>query len=217
MPGNSCIIYTSIFFRDLEQMKLEFERNQDNFKGHYEIRYDLFTDRSLENLEGMMLYLNSHKIDYIFTFRSTDKKELGEVYGTALRFTPPIIDIDINSFIFEKNIFNKSKLMISFHGTDKDDVSMLLKSMSRLNPDIYKIALTYTDPGKFLKDIQYIYTFRKEHGIKIAYIPMGKENSFLRIVSAYIVSDYSYASYVQSTAPGQISQGQFKAIMEMFR
>ena len=217
MPGNSCIIYTSIFFHDSSQMKLEFEKKKDNFKGHYEIRYDLFNDKSLENLEDLLIYLNSHKVDYIFTFRSSDKNEIEKVYGTALKFSPPIIDIDIKSFIFNRNIFNNSKLMISFHGDNNDDVPALLKYMSKFNPDIYKIALAYTDIEKFLKDLNYLYAYRKKNGIKLAYIPMGSENSFLRVISAYLVSDYSYASYTQPTAPGQISQEQFQAVLEMFR
>ena len=115
MPENSCIIYTSMFFPDSRQMKLEFDKNKDNFKGHYEIRYDLFNDKSLKNLEDMLMYLNSHKVDYIFTFRSADKNEIEKVYGTALKFSPPVIDIDIKSFTFNRNMFNNSKLMISFH------------------------------------------------------------------------------------------------------
>ena len=107
--------------------------------------------------------------------------------------------------------------MISFHGDNNDDVPALLEDMSKFNPDIYKIALAYTDIEKFLKDLNYLYAYRKKNGIKLAYIPMGSENSFLRVISAYLVSDYSYASYTQPTAPGQISQEQFQAVLEMFR
>jgi len=217
MPDNPCIIYTSIYFQDFAHLKSEFEKKLNNIPGHYEIRYDLFTDRNIKNLEDILFYLNSHDIDYIFTFRSSNKDEIENVYKTAAKYNPPIIDIDINSFIFKRNIFNRSKLMISYHGINDDNVPALLSNISELKPDIYKIALTYTDTEKFLNDLHYVYTYRNNNGIKIAFIPMGMENSFLRIVSAYFVSDYSYASYTNSTAPGQISREQFKTVMSMFK
>ena len=37
----------------------------------------------------------------------------------------------------------------------------LLEDMSEFNPDIYKIALAYTDIEKFLKDLNYLYASRK--------------------------------------------------------
>jgi 3-dehydroquinate dehydratase-1 len=217
MPDNSCIIYTSIYFPDFAHLKSEFEKELNNIPGQYEIRYDLFDNKTIKNLEDTLFYLNSHNVDYIFTFRSNNKDEIENVYKTAVKYSPPIIDIDVNSFIFKRNIFNKSKLMISYHGINNDNVPALLNRISELKPDIYKIALTYTDREKFIEDLHYIYTYRKNNGIKIAFIPMGIENSFLRIVSAYLVSDYSYASYSNSTAPGQISQEQFKTVMAMFK
>ncbi|WP_337860286.1 type I 3-dehydroquinate dehydratase [Ferroplasma sp.] len=216
MKSSSCIIYTSIFFDDFRQMRLEFERNLKNYSNHYEIRFDLFKNRSLEELEKILEYLNSINIDYIFTFRSKEKNEIEKVYTRAMQYNPPILDIDMDSFIFKNQTFKKSKLMISYHGENDDDIQIKLKNMWELEPYIYKIALIYTNYDKFISDLQYVRLFKKEQKIKIAYIPMGTFNSFLRVISAYFVSDYSYASYTKTTAPGQISLEQFNTIFNMF-
>ena len=217
MPASSCIVYTSVFFQDFAHMKSEFENNLKSYSNHYEIRYDLFRDRSMKNLKNTLQYLNSHEIDYIFTFRSSDKNNIELMYSTAMEYAPPVIDVDMGSFVFENDFFKGSRLMISFHGKNDDDVPTILNHMSRLKPDIYKVALSYTDTGKFLSDLHFVYLYKKQNNIKIAYIPMGTGNSFLRVVSAYIVSDYSYASYGQPTAPGQISSDQFNSVLGMFK
>jgi 3-dehydroquinate dehydratase-1 len=216
MESSSCIIYTSIFFDDFKQMKFEFEHSMKNYSHHYEIRYDLFKKHSMDELEKILQYLNSIDVDYIFTFRSGEKSEIEKVYGKAINYSPPIIDIDMNSFIFKNQPFKDSKLMISYHGKNDDNVKIKLKRMEELKPDIYKIALTYIDYNKFIKDLQYIRAYKKENKVKIAYIPMGNLNSFLRVISAYFVSDYSYASYKEATAPGQITLEQFHTIFNMF-
>jgi 3-dehydroquinate dehydratase type I len=217
MSGESCIIYTSVFFDNFNTMKTEFENNLKDYPNHYEIRFDLFKDRSPESLRNALQYLNSHGIDYIFTFRSDNKEEIRNIYGIASEYRPPIVDVDVNSFVFDNNFFKNSKLMISYHGLNGDSISTKLRDISKLAPDIYKIALTYTDTAKFLSDLHFVYLYKKENMIKIAYIPMGTNNSFLRVISAYIVSDYSYASYKGPTASGQITLKQFNTIFQEFR
>jgi 3-dehydroquinate dehydratase-1 len=134
-----------------------------------------------------------------------------------MNYSPPVVDVDIGSFKFRRNFFNGTKLMVSFHGLNNDDVNVIVKNMYDISPDIYKIALLYSDTGKFLADLDYLYHYKKENLIKLAYIPMGDNNSFFRLVSAITVSDYAYASYKYSTAAGQIETSEFIDLLDRFR
>jgi 3-dehydroquinate dehydratase-1 len=217
MPGNSCKVYTSVFFDDFAHLRREFEKGLTDYSEHYEIRYDLFKYKSIENLRLILTYLNSNNIDYIFTYRSANTEELMKIYSTAINFSPPIVDVDINSFKFKRDFFADTKLMVSFHGSNDDKISIKLAAMSPLEPDIYKIALLYTDNGKFLDDLDYLYHYRLENSIKLAFIPMGENNSFLRVISAHMVSDYAYGTYRDSTAPGQIETVEFNKLLSRFK
>ncbi len=217
MPEISCLVYTSVFFDDFINLKMEFERGLKDYSQHYEIRYDLFKYRSTVDLKQILKYLNNNNIDYIFTFRSANLHESLKIYNTALDYTPPIIDVDIGSFHFNRSIFKESNLMLSFHGLNNDDVRLRIEKLSNFTPDIYKIALLYTDTGKFLKDLAYLYNYKLEKSAKLAYVPMGNNNSFMRIISALTVSDYAYASYKATSAPGQIETYKFMSLLNSIR
>ncbi|WMT51406.1 MAG: type I 3-dehydroquinate dehydratase [Ferroplasma sp.] len=217
MPGNSCKVYTSVFFVDFRHMKMEFENGSMDFSKSYEIRYDLFEHRDTVNLGQVLEYLNKNLVDYIFTFRSSQPDQITTIYTYAMNYTPPIVDVDIGSFNFRRSFFNNTNLMVSFHGLNNDNVHLVLKDMSAISPDIYKIALLYNDTGKFLDDLDYLYHYKNDHQIKLAYIPMGNNNSLFRLVSAITVSDYAYASYKHETAPGQIEASEFISLLGRFR
>jgi 3-dehydroquinate dehydratase type I len=217
MPGITCKVYTSIFFDDFKQMEFEFENGLKDYSDHYEIRYDLFKCHTTANLRKILEYLNTNSIDYIFTFRSGKIQEINKIYSTAMNYSPPIVDVDIKSFQFRRDFFSKTNLMVSYHGANKDNVRFLLRDISQFTPDIYKIAIAYTDKEKFLDDLAYLYHYKTENNVKLAYIPMGENNGFLRLVSAGIVSDYAYASYKGKTAPGQIETTEFISLINRFK
>ncbi len=217
MYGRVCKIYTSIFFDDFKHMKTEFENGLKDYSRHYEIRYDLFRSHNTANLGEILEYLNKNSIDYIFTFRSSEIKEINKVYTAAMGNLPPIVDIDIKSYQIRRDFFKGTNLMLSYHGTNNDDIHYILEDISKFKPDIYKIALTYTDKGKFLDDLDYLYHYRIEKNVKLAFVPMGDNNGFLRLVSVGMVSDYAYASYKDKTAPGQIETQEFNSLMNRFK
>ncbi len=217
MAGTSCKVYTSVFFHDFSHMRAEFENGSMDFSNSYEIRYDLFGCRDTANLGKILEYLNKNLVDYIFTFRSRQPDQITTIYNYAMNYSPPTVDVDIGSFNFRRDLFNDTNLMVSFHGLNDDNVHLILNNMSALSPDIYKIALLYNDTGKFLEDIDYLYHYKKEHTIKLAYIPMGNNNSLFRLFSAIAVSDYAYASYKHATAPGQIEASEFISLLNRFR
>ncbi len=209
-------IFISIYFKEFNEMKNAFDKNSLSFKSKYEIRYDLFEDKSKENLIKILNFLNENNVLYIFTFRSDNNIELNNVYDTAIKNNAPIIDIDINSFNYNRDTFKNSRLMLSYHGNNNDDVIKILNRFIAINPDIYKIALTYTDNEKFIDDLDKISRFKSRYKIKIAFIPMGKNNSFLRIVSGGLVSDIVYAKYIENTAPGQLSVDDYNNMFKTF-
>ncbi len=208
-------IFISIYFKNFNEMKDAFNKNILSFKDKYEIRYDLFYEQSEENLVKILNFLNANNVMYIFTFRSKDNKKLIDTYNIAINNNAPVIDIDINSFNYDRSIFKNSKLMISYHGNNDDNVIKILNNIMKIKPDIYKIALTYTNNEKFINDLNKIYKFKSKNKIKIAFIPMGNKNSFLRVVSG-IVSDILYARYIDNTAPGQLSIEDYNNVFKIF-
>jgi len=208
-------IFISIYFKNFNEMEDAFNKNTLSFKDKYEIRYDLFNDRSEEDLVKILNFLNANNVMYIFTFRSKDNKKLIDTYNIAINNNAPVIDIDINSFNYDRSIFKNSKLMISYHGNNDDNVIKILNNIMKIKPDIYKIALTYTNNEKFINDLNKIYKFKSKNKIKIAFIPMGNKNSFLRVVSG-IVSDILYAKYIDNTAPGQLSIEDYNNVFKIF-
>jgi len=208
-------IFISIYFKNFNEMENAFKKNILSFKDKYEIRYDLFDEYSEEDLVKILNFLNINNVIYIFTFRSKDNKKLINTYNIAIKNNAPIIDVDINSFNYNRYIFKNSKLMISYHGNNDDNVIKILNNIIKIKPDIYKIALTYIDNEKFINDLNEIYKFKSKNKIKIAFIPMGNKNSFLRVVSG-IVSDILYAKYINNTAPGQLSINDYNNIFKIF-
>ena len=209
-------IFISIYFSNFNEMKNAFDKNILSFQNKYEIRYDLFNDKSGEDLIKILNFLNKNNVLYIFTFRSANNNELTNVYNVAIKNNAPIIDIDIDSFNYNRNIFKNSKLMISYHGNNDENIIKILNRITGINPDICKIALTYTSDEKFINDLNEVYKFKSIHRINIAFIPMGNSNSFLRIVSGGLVSDILYAKYVKNTAPGQLSTEDYNNIFKIF-
>ncbi len=212
---NKSDIYTSVFFNDYDDFKVNFEKNLQK-SDNYEIRFDLFGKKDSHTLNNVLDYLLKNDINYIFTYRSQNNEELLDVYDKAINISP-IIDVDINSYNFKRELFNRSKLMLSFHGNNDDNVGKIVNTMLSVKPDIYKIALNYSDLNKFLDDMQYLMKFKSETGNKIAFIPMGEENSFLRVVSGFFLSDIMYASYRFNTAPGQLSLEDYMDIYRIFK
>ncbi len=210
-------VYTSIYFENSDELINEFSSNTLNKSEHYELRFDLFNDKSISCLEKSLEFMKNANIDYIFTYRSVDIDNIKKIYNYAMKYNPPVIDIDIGSYIFARQQFKNSKLMISYHGINNDNVSEKIDIISKFSPDIYKIALLYTDTGKFLDDLRLIYDFKRKTGAKLAFIPMGDNNSILRVFSAFLVSDVAYASYNKCTAPGQLSLSSYKQIFEIFK
>ncbi len=212
---NKSDIYTSVFFNDYYDLKYNFEKHlqKDN---NYEIRFDLFGKKDFQTLNNVLDYLLKNGINHIFTYRSHNVEELLDIYKKAINISP-IIDIDINSYAFTRDMFNRSKLMLSFHGENDDNIEEIVKTMVEIKPDIYKIALNYSDLSKFFDDMQYLIKFKNEMGKKIAFIPMGEKNSFLRIISGFFLSDIMYASYKNKTAPGQLSLEEYMNIYKIFK
>lgn len=67
--------------------------------------------------------MNENKINYIFTYRGSKIADIIKVYSYAFN-RAPIIDIDISNFYFKRDDFQKSRLMLSYHGNNNDDVKI---------------------------------------------------------------------------------------------
>ncbi|MEM0132272.1 type I 3-dehydroquinate dehydratase [Acidiplasma sp.] len=208
-------IYISIYFKSFNELKNAFDSGILKKNNNYEIRFDLF-ELNDKNPENIISYMNENKINYIFTYRGSKIADIIKVYSYAFN-RAPIIDIDISNFYFKRDDFQKSRLMLSYHGNNNDDVKNILKKMEIYNPDIYKIALNYNDYEKFLRDLLIIMDFKKRTNKEMAFIPMGDKNSFLRIFSLMTVSDIGYAKFKESTAPGQLTLDNYNEIFEILK
>ncbi|KJE49490.1 MULTISPECIES: type I 3-dehydroquinate dehydratase [Acidiplasma] len=208
-------IYISIYFKSFNELKNAFDSGILKKNNNYEIRFDLF-ELNDKNPENIISYMNENKINYIFTYRGSKIADIIKVYSYAFN-RAPIIDIDISNFYFKRDDFQKSRLMLSYHGNNNDDVKNILKKMEMHNPDIYKIALNYNDYEKFLRDLLIIMDFKKRTNKEMAFIPMGDKNSFLRVFSLITVSDIGYAKFKESTAPGQLTLDNYNEIFEILK
>ena len=208
-------IYISIYFKSFNELKNAFDSGILKKNNNYEIRFDLF-ELNDKNPENIISYMNENKINYIFTYRGSKIADIIKVYSYAFN-RAPIIDIDISNFYFKRDDFQKSRLMLSYHGNNNDDVKNILKNMEMHNPDIYKIALNYNDYEKFLRDLLIIMDFKKRTNKEMAFIPMGDKNSFLRVFSLITVSDIGYAKFKESTAPGQLTLDNYNEIFEILK
>ncbi len=178
-----------------------------------EIRYDLLSRRSENDLQNLLSQLSSMQLPYIFTYRTEDEEEARIFYSIAVENDAPAIDVDMRI----SGIVAGSGCMIrSYHGTHPDLSEDLLKNLLKMRSDVVKVAVAYESRTDFLTDVFLMQKVFSGIDRPLCFSPMGKDG-FIRAVAAYFISDFVYASGGRSTAPGQLDPDQYRSIFKLFR
>ncbi len=210
-PSRKYVI-TSLYADDSESMIEILGKDINLRRSLIEIRYDLFQERSIRDVDNLLAYLREESIDYIFTYRGS--QNYLEYYQEAFRFGAPCVDIDskiAKSIRVPDNIIR----MFSYHGNEGAiEIKKICNSLVLLDPDIFKIAIKYNSEINFYQDLISLISFFSKSDRPLCFSPMSP-SGFMRIIAAFSVSDIVYASYGdKSTAEGQLSAKDCKAILK---
>lgn len=197
---NSKNIAVSIFSNSTGNLMENFRTGKLPLNRLYEIRYDLFDEHSSQDLEKLLMGLNSLGISYIFTFRGPASTVI-EYSGIADTAKAPAIDLD-HTLTGEFRSVN-SVLISSLHLYDRRPDNSLLEELLSDGSDMAKLAVMYHDMGDFIEDLALVSEIRKSNEKPFAFVPMGEKSGDMRIASLLLVSDLAYARADSRTAEGQ--------------
>lgn len=183
-----------------------------------EIRLDLFSKEYIKN--NLIEFLLKIKKQIIFTYRlpedsSVDsftkfrKEDIQELIS-SFNSTENFLDIELNrkNEIFNKNEFDKYKIIYSFHSFDgiislgemEEEIGKIQENDEKT---FFKFAVksdSYKEIAEFLKSIKLL-----AYKYKITGICMGEKGVISRIFGDYYGSFFTYCSVDKERAPGQIS------------
>lgn len=209
-------VVVSVFDNSGDELINKLETGMLSPRNLYEIRYDLFEKKSPEDLVFLLKDLDQVDVDYIFTYRTSNPEEFQKMYSIAIDKLAPAVDMDINMYKgFQKKPVD-GKMMLSFHTSNHLEIPKALSDMKKFDPDLYKIASDYRNDLDFFTDLVSLHRFKQAQRKPFSFIPMGKNNSFLRVVSAYSISDIVYARSETETAEGQMAYDDYVKIFKYF-
>ena len=210
-PSRKSVI-TSLYADDSESMIDILRKDMDLRRSLIEVRYDLFQERSIRDVDNLLVYLKEESIDYVFTYRGSENYR--EYYQEAFRFGAPCVDID-SKIARSIRVPNNTIRMVSYHGTEgATGIEKICNSLALLDPDIFKIAIKYESEINFYRDLISLISFFSKSDRPLCFSPMGSAG-FMRIIAAFSVSDIVYASYGdRRTAEGQLSAADCKKILK---
>ena len=205
-------VITSLYADDSDSMINILGKDRNLRRSLVEIRYDLFQERSIRDVDNLLAYLSEESIDYVFTYRGSENYL--EYYHEAFMYGAPCVDIDsriAGSIRVPDNIVR----MVSYHGNEgATGIEKICNSLALLDPDIFKIAVKYDNEINFYRDLISLISFFSKSERPLCFSPMGSYG-FMRIIAAFSVSDIVYASYGDNrTAEGQLSVKDCKTILK---
>lgn len=215
LDGTRTIIAVSLFDDDFSAFYTHF-KHADTTDRLYEIRYDLFRKRSGAELQKLIDFLNESGINYIFTFRSEDPDLVAEYYGIASDSGVPCADVDVSVSDTVWALGKYRSLILSYHSFSGESVVEPYEKILQYSPNIIKVASSYTGLEQFQNDLTKLQGLKNRDHKCLSFIPMGRSNSFLRVLSAYIVSDIVYARSADETAEGQLSEEEYRSFFSLF-
>lgn len=216
IKGERPEIAVSIFDSDADSLISSFTSGNRRKDALYEIRYDLFHTKSTNELGIILAFLEGMQADYIFTFRSDNPDELSEYYGVASDLGTKCADIETGVYDSIRKSVNFNTLMLSHHSYTGESVLDTYNAILKEKPQIIKLASEYTSYASFQEDFISLQERKKKDGFCLSFIPMGERNSFLRIMSAYVLSDIVYAREAEGTAGGQFTEEQYRKFFSTF-
>lgn len=216
LDGSETQIATSIFDHDAETLENAFRSGRRKPDLLYEIRFDLFNKKDGGELSAILDFLNSSDVDYIFTFRSTNGDDLRNFYSIAADNHVPAADIEISQFGKLPSDVKFNTLILSHHSYTGEKVQDSCKEIISQNPGVVKLASSYGKFEDFQEDFIELQKVKRETGKCMSFIPMGAGNSFLRVLSAYVLSDLVYAKEDTQTAEGQLTRTDYESFFKVF-
>lgn len=214
--GTEPLIAISAFDVNADAFIESFSGGKRNTSDLYEVRYDLFADKSVADLEKILSYLKDKGVDYIFTYRSESVEEILKYYSTALRLGAPAADIEVSVYEKLPEKMRFETLIISHHSYEGEKVLPYYEKIKSLQPDLIKLASAYRTYDAFSDDLTELQELKARDRKCLSFIPMGRSSAFLRIMSAYILSDLVYAREDEETAEGQLTRDQYKIAFSNF-
>lgn len=178
----------------------------------YEIRYDMFHNRSENNLSSILEMLNRKDVDYIFKYMGTEPEsytytKLAVIHGA------PCVDVDL-SMLGDIDTGSSSVINSVHLRETRPDEGMILDMLSA-SSDMVKIAVKYDEYDAFLEDILLVSEARRKNPRELAFIPMGKKSKMMRIISLMMVSDITYVRFKEETAAGQPTYDEIKTVFDI--
>lgn len=214
--GNEPLIAISTFDENADTFLKSFSKGSRHFDDLYEIRYDLFVKKSPEELGRILSYLKEKEVDYIFTYRSDSEEEICKYYGIAAKLDAPAADVEMS--VYEKLPAGAKfkTLIISHHSFEGGKILPYYEKIRALGPDIVKLASAYRNYDEFREDLAELQKAKAKDRNCLSFVPMGRSSAFLRIMSAYILSDLVYAREEEETAEGQLTKEQYRIAFSNF-
>jgi len=206
--NGNCEVITSVFGKNPDDLFVKLSSVAADTRRIFEVRFDLFTDHHMESLAAIIGYMNRRKLRYVFTYRTEDADDALEKYQYAARNSALAVDLDMRLKELANDLQGKTPVILSYHGNGEWDLQEIMKNMIMFQAQSYKLANTYSDIDLFLSDLAAMTSLRDKIENPLSFIPMGTGNSFLRVISASLVSDFTYSMLDNESAPGQKSYDQ---------
>jgi 3-dehydroquinate dehydratase type I len=210
--GN-CKVITSVFAETPGDFFAKLNSVPDRTERIFELRFDLFADHETGCLGDITGYMKKREIPYIFTYRTEDIEDAREKYIFALKSNALAADLDIALRDLTEDLAGRLPIILSYHGNGKWDLVDIMKMMENIYADSYKLANFYENLTGFTEDLALISGFRQKIEKPLSFIPMGKRNGILRMVSACLVSDFAYSKLDTESAPGQLAYHQMVSLI----
>lgn len=204
-------IATSLFFGSSRTLVDSIHESTLPHGRIYEIRYDLFSFRSEDDLSYLIESLNADAIPFILTCRGKSEEVL-RYAEIAVSMGAPAIDLD--HALDPPDDMGKTSLISSMHLYGRRPSKEEMKELMDSGADLVKIAVSYDTTMEFLEDAYLISVLRESRDTPLAFVPMGENSGPLRLSSLILVSDLAYAKHREGTAEGQLLYEQYAAALE---
>lgn len=214
--GGLPTIVTSAYGKSADDFIESFKNGKRNESYLYEIRYDLFKSRNLQDAKRILDFLNDRSVDYIFTFRSEETDLALSYYEVASRCEATAVDIEFSVWKEIQDKGSYKTLILSYHSFDGNSILAHYKEISSAGSDVIKLASTYNKFDSYNEDLLGLKEMKARDRKCLAFVPMGRNNAFLRVFSGYVLSDLVYAKEDTETAEGQLTRGQYENFFSSF-
>jgi 3-dehydroquinate dehydratase type I len=130
------------------------------------------------------------------------------------------LESDLDQAVYDTFRRGNGRIVLSHHdftGTpDQRALADLLERMTKVQPDVVKVATLARRPEDNLRILELIETGRKRHGLAVIAFCMGPLGRWSRPVSLVLGSPWAYVPLPghPAAAPGQLAPAQMRTLLE---